>query len=290
MTDQAVGASALFPDAPRLVLDTTEQVGDQPRPASQPTQDPPDVDAATALQVHLLELATVSLGELGFEEVLVRVADLATRSIPGADGTGLALREPAETFDTLVSTEAFVADVDAVQYRLGVGPCVDAVIENATVWSGSLADDPRWGAFGPMASDLGVESVLSLPLQVADQVIGSLNVYARGRDAFDPAAAKLGEMFAVLAAVAVQNAQTLVQSQRVVEQLHVALVDSAIVDQAVGVLVYRHRVDEKRALNILRDRGRYEQATVQEIAQTVVDDALARGQRKPEVDGWSLRT
>lgn len=241
------------------------------------------VDAATtALQVHLLELATVSLGELGFEDVLVRVADLATRSIPGADGTGLAVREPAEVYDTLVATDAFVASVDAAQYRLGQGPCVDAVATSVTVRSGSLSDDPRWDEFGPLAAELGVGSVLSLPLQVADVIIGSLNVYARDRHAFDPVAAELGETFAVLAAVAVQNAQTLAQSQRVVEQLHVALVDSAVVDQAVGVLVYRHRVSEERALRILRDRGRFEHATVQEVAQTVVDEALARGQNETE--------
>lgn len=236
--------------------------------------------ATTALQVHLLELAAVSLGDLGFEDVLVRVADLATRSIPGADGTGLAVREPAEMIDTVVATDEFVAAVDMAQYRLGQGPCVDAVETSVTVSSGSLADDPRWDEFGPLAAELGAESVISLPLRVTEEVIGSLNVYSRRRNAFDTVATELGETFAVLAAVAVHNAQALAQSQRVVEQLHVALVDGAVVDQAVGVLVYRHRVSEERALRILRDRGRFEQATVQQVAQTVVDEALARGQHQ----------
>ena len=46
-----------------------------------------------------------------------------------------------------------------------------------------------------------------------------MNVYAKGRHAFDERAAELGEIYAVPAAVAVQNAQVLAQTQRLAVQL-----------------------------------------------------------------------
>ena len=58
---------------------------------------------------------------------------------------------------------------------------------------------------------LGVHSAVSLPLITPDGVIGAMNVYARAKYAFDDRAAELGEIFAVPAAIAVQNAHVLAQ-------------------------------------------------------------------------------
>src|SRR5664279_2998268 len=80
--------------------------------------------------------------------------------------------------------------------------------------SGSLSGDARWLRFGPRAGRLGVHSVLSLPLISADQVVGAMNVYAHARDAFDERSERLGQLYAVPAAIAVQNAQILAQTQR----------------------------------------------------------------------------
>ena len=76
-----------------------------------------------------------------------------------------------------------------------------------TVRSGSLGGEKMWPRFGPRVGRLGVHSALSLPLLLPDQVVGAINVYARGKDIFDEHAAELGELFARPAAVAVHNAQ-----------------------------------------------------------------------------------
>ena len=59
-----------------------------------------------------------------------------------------------------------------------------------------------------------MHSVLSLPLIIPEGVVGAMNVYARDRHVFDDRVAELVEIFAVPAAVAVQNAQVLAQAQR----------------------------------------------------------------------------
>lgn len=59
------------------------------------------------------------------------------------------------------------------------------------------------------ASALGVHSVLSIPLIPPDAVVGGMNIYAHQADAFHEGAARIGELFAVPAAIAVQDAQVL---------------------------------------------------------------------------------
>ncbi len=99
--------------------------------------------------------------------------------------------------------------------------------------SGSLSGDPRWPRFGPRAGWLGVHSVLSLSLLVQDTVVGAMNVYARPKDAFDDRAERIGQLFAEPAAIAVQNAQILAQTQRLAANLAAALTNRAVIDQAI---------------------------------------------------------
>ena len=59
-----------------------------------------------------------------------------------------------------------------------------------------------------------MHSALALPLIVGDQVIGSINAYAKSRDAFAEHAVQLGSQFARPAAVSVYNAQLLAERAR----------------------------------------------------------------------------
>ena len=140
---------------------------------------------------------------------------------------------------TVVASAEFVHAVDDVQYGLGEGPCLLAVETASTQTSGSLGGEPRWPRFGPRVGRMGVHSVLSLPLLLPDRVVGALNVYAHAKDAFGPEAVRIGELFARPAAVSVHNAQILAQSQRLAEQLGAALINRAVIDQALGVIMSR---------------------------------------------------
>ena len=173
------------------------------------------------LRAGLAGLARLTF-RLGLEDMLTRVATYAVRAIPGADGAGLTLLED-DRADTIVATAAFVSEIDDIQYGVGQGPCITAAREAQTVISGSLGADPRWRKFGGTVARLGVHSVVSLPLVTPDRVVGAMNVYAHAKHAFDERAAELGEIFAVPAAVAVQNAQVLAQTQRLAAQLSVGV-------------------------------------------------------------------
>src|ERR1700712_1095866 len=162
--------------------------------------------------------------------MLTNIASYAVRANPRADGAGLTLLEDGRA-DTIVKTTPFVQQIDDIQYGLGEGPCITAAGTGQPVRSGSLGSDARWPRFGPQASTLGVHSVLSLPLRTPDGVVGAMNVCAHNRDVFDERAENLVMLFAVPAAVAVQNAHTLAQATRLATRLQAAVNARAEIEQ-----------------------------------------------------------
>jgi GAF domain-containing protein len=238
----------------------------------QPTDD-------SDLRSSLAGLSQLATGRLALSDVLTQVAELAVRAIPGADGAGLTLIEEHRQ-DTIVASAPFVVEVDAIQYGMGEGPCITAAAQGTTMRSGDLSVDPQWPRFGARVSRLGVHSVLSLPLITDEGVVGAMNVYAHERHAFDDRAAALGELFALPAAIAVQNAQVLAQARRLAAQLQQALTHRAIIDQALGILMSRAGCPAEEAFDRLRRMSQTENVKVHDIAERIVAEAIRRARAR----------
>lgn len=232
------------------------------------------------LLTSLDDLAGLLTGDHSLERTLLRVAELAVRAIPGAQGAGLTLLE-RDRAQTVVATDPFVQQVDDVQYGLGEGPCLSAVADGRTFTSGNLGGDPLWPRFGPRVGRLGVHSALSIPLLVGDGVVvGALNAYARPRDGFGPDAPGLGEAFAGPAAVSVVNAQALAQAERLVGQLTDALTSRAEIDHAIGLLMGRTGGTPDEAFTRLRVQSQQRQVKLVVVARELVADAVARARAR----------
>ena len=244
--------------------------------------------AELALASALDGLAGLVLGDATLKALLTVVAGFAATAIPGADGAGVTLIQQAGLGDTVVASETFVRDIDAIQYRLGEGPCISATSTGRTTRSASLADDARWPSFGAQAADHGVNSVISLPLLLAGEIVGSLNVYAHARDAFGLSAQTFGERFAEAAAVAVGNARELDDQQRAVSQLQRAASTRSAIDQAVGMLAEREGVTGDDALVRLRIAGQRAGVDLETVAHRLVASASAHGSTPPMTDAGPL--
>jgi GAF domain-containing protein len=179
-----------------------------------------------------------------------------------------------------VATAEFVREIDGIQYGIGQGPCITAARDGQTVISGSLGSDPRWRKFGGSVARLGVHSALSLPLIAPDGVVGAMNVYAHDKHVFDERAAELGEIFAVPAAIAVQNAQVLAQTQRLAAQLQAALATRGVIDRAVGIIMSRGGGTEDEALDRLRTLSQNEHRKLAVVARHIIDEAVRRAQAR----------
>lgn len=263
--------------------------GDADIPASGSQGPENDVEAAGAqaaaagadddLRASLAALSQLATGQMELTDVLTRVAEFAVLAIPGADGAGLTLLE-AGHHDTIVASAPFVVEVDAIQYGIEQGPCITAAAEARTVRSGSLDTDTQWPTFGPRVGHLGVHSALSLPLMAGTTVLGAMNVYAHAPDAFTDHAALIGELFAVPAAIAVQNAQVLAQTKRLANQLQAALTSRATIDHAIGLVMGRVGCGPDEAFDRLRQISQSENRKLNAVAEKIVDEAVRRARAR----------
>ena len=235
------------------------------------------------LPASLAGLSGLLTGHRPLRDVLVNIAEFAVQAIPGADGAGLTMLDDDRP-QTVVSTAEFVHAVDDIQYGLGEGPCLLAVVSRRTQMSGSLGGESRWPRFGPRVGRMGVHSVLSLPLLLPGQVVGAMNVYAHAKDAFGPDAIGIGELFAGPAAVSVHNAQVLARSMELTHQLGQALNSRAVIDQALGVLMARTGASAEEAFDRLRAMSQAQHIKLAGVAEALVAEAVRRARARQVSD------
>jgi GAF domain-containing protein len=122
--------------------------------------------------------------------------------------------------------------------------------------------------------------VVSLPLITPDGVVGAMNVYAHEKNAFDERSVDLGEIFAIPAAIAVQNAQVLARTQRLVDQLRSALETRGVIDRAIGIMMSRSGGTEQEAMERLRALSQQEHHKLAVVARQIVDEAVRRAEAR----------
>ena len=252
---------------PRPILDNPNLSKSQPRSSAQvPSDAQRDDRRATSL--------------LDLEEPLLELADLASHTVPGNDGAGVTrLQDGSPVYR---SSNGFARAVDRMQYRIGEGPCIDAVDQGCTVVSGTIgAGDQRWPKFTREAQSLEVRSVLSLSMTVADRVIGSVNVYSRRPDAFDDEAIAIGEQFAGPAASSLSTSHLVVQTLDAADFASYALAERATIETAVGVLIGLNRLSAAAARRRLVAMADESGVTLETAAEHVLAELARRPPRRP---------
>ncbi len=203
------------------------------------------------------------------DEVAERLAALAA-DVFGRRPLRLAL-DAAGPVPVSASTDPVAALAVQVEAELGgVGP-VSGTADGAPVVVSDLAADERWTGVGAEISRrLGVMSVLAAPLRRGNAVVGSLAVYGDAPGAFDDADVSLADWVAAVAGGVLVAAVRCRSAATEVEQLRTAMASRAVIEQAKGILMARHLVDEGAAFAMLRARSQGENRRLRDIATAVV--------------------
>jgi hypothetical protein len=225
-----------------------------------------------------LRVVAESFGQLGAElesmapaDALDAVARMAVDRVPGAVCASITTYEHGR-FRTVAATHDRARRADDIQYALGSGPCLDAIVEDALYRPRDLRHDGRWPEYGErVSSELGLLSMLSYRLgQEADDSIDGLNIYADEVAAFDERAELVGLMLATHGALAV----ALSANQQQVENLRKALVSNREIGVAMGVLMTRHQVTRDQAFGLLRMASQNTNRKLHEVALEVADTGV----------------
>ena len=86
----------------------------------------------------------------------------------------------------------------------------------------------------------------------------------------------MGELYAVPAAVTVQNAKDLAQTRRLAAQLQAALASRSVIDQALGMVMSRAGCGPEEAFERLKALSQREHRKLAEVARHLVGQAAAR--------------
>ena len=197
-------------------------------------------------------LGRLSLRNLSMENLLQTIADLARSVMPGDPEASVTLLVQ-DTPSTAASTARLAADLDVAQYDCGHGPCLHAARTGELTEIPDTRTESRWPDYVGRAVERGNRGSLSVPLVMDGQekIRGSLNIYARQPQAFDHDSRSVAARFATYAAVAADNMYAYQGARDLAHNLQRALESRAVIDQAKGILIERHKVTGDRAFELL---------------------------------------
>src|SRR3954454_561678 len=95
------------------------------------------------------------------EATLQAITSSATRTVPHADECGISYVLARRRIEPRAWTSDLPREVDALQERLGQGPCLDAVWEQEIVRVDDIRTEDRWPQFAQLASSMGVGSMIA---------------------------------------------------------------------------------------------------------------------------------
>ncbi len=236
---------------------------------SEPALPPPLAGQREGLQALLAQLGTVLLSSETIESTVELVTVLAGESIPGTAGAGVTVVDNRGK-RSLAASHPLVEQADLLQYRLDAGPCLTAAVERTPVRIDDVGTDDRWPEWCAEVADLGVHSVLSVPLVAGGTGLGAIKVYSAERAAFDSRAERILELFARQAAVLLANTLTLADAHRTNSQLTDALQRRDVIGQAKGILLARGAADDSEAFAMLITASQRSNTKLHEVARRLV--------------------
>jgi signal transduction protein with GAF and PtsI domain len=203
---------------------------------------------------------------------LQRVVE-ATRTVVGVDGTGLTLAHEDGQPRWVAVSDAAMELLEQIQHDFGEGPCLAAFAEDRVVAVEDLGSERVWDRVATVVDQLHVRGVLSVPVRLADQPVGTLDVYATQPRAWSLEEVEALGALAVVTAELVSTGVELANREVEVAQLRQALTSRVWIEQAKGVLAATRGVGPDAAFQQLRKQARSSSRKLADLAQEVVQEA-----------------
>lgn len=198
------------------------------------------------------------------EAVLHAIVDAAVPIVPGASWAGVSLVTKRRV-EPAAATDDIVARLDELQTSMREGPALSVLDERRPIVVNNLAVAEKWPQFIPIATDLGVHSMLVFPLLVQNETLGVLTLYGATPHVFTDDSVAIGEILAQHAAVAVAGSTA-------TEQLHLAVASRDIIGQAKGILMHRDRLSGLQAFATLTKASQETNVRLVDVARWLVDE------------------
>ena len=223
--------------------------------------DPPDLAVLGTQFGEISRMLAASDGQVDPQLVV----SLASKAVPHAQHCGITLLHADGAPESVAISDELPGHVDALQYRLHEGPCLDASEGDDLVVCEEMATDERWPAFGPACAAMGVRSMLCVRVLLVGSDRAALNFYSVTPSAFDDLDAGVASIFGPFAAMAINQ----VVRDREVATLGAALGSSREIGTAIGILMTRYKVTSERAFGLLSEASQHLNQKLRDVASAV---------------------
>jgi len=227
-------------------------------------------DQALLLQT-LSRFAVILPSRYDVQEALSELTESVT-TVLGLCGSWVTMADDGRlNFLTAVSQASAELERDHAQLHPFACPCRDASSTGEVIRVTDVRQQPtRWPEFSAFATRLSVAGVAAIPMRLADQVIGALNLYSpEPRDWSDEDMAVAGVLADVATSYMV-NASKLRQQEQLSEQLQEALESRVIIEQAKGITAQQHALSIDQAYQRMRRHARTNNASLRTVAEAIV--------------------
>ena len=203
---------------------------------------------------------------------LLRVAE-ATRTVLEVDGAGLTLAHEDGPPRWVAATDAAMELLEQVQHDFGEGPYLEAYDQDRAVGVEDLRAAPARTRIDAVVGQLHICGVLSVPVRLAGQPVGTLDVYSTEPRTWTAHELEAAGEFAAVAGELVHTTVELASRELELVQLRQALTSRIWIEQAKGVLAASQGLEPEAAFQQLRARARASSRRLAELAREVVQDA-----------------
>jgi GAF domain-containing protein len=230
---------------------------------------PDRAEESVELAAVLRELGGVVLATETIETIVELVIRSAVATIPETTGASVTLVD-VRGARTVAASDVLVEQTDAAQYELGAGPCLTAWRDQVTVRIDDIATETRWPQWCASATQLGVRSMVSVPLITGGASTGAIKVYSTVPGAYDERDEQLLTLFAQQAAILLVNTQTLADARKLSTDLSHALGNRDVIGQAKGALIAQGAANDEAAFAMLVMASQRTQTKLHDVARQLM--------------------
>jgi GAF domain-containing protein len=217
----------------------------------------------------LSRFAVVLPAHYDLESALSELTESATQVL-GLSGSGVTMAEEGRLrFITAVNEAS--EELERNQEQQQAGPCRDAYETGEVVRITDVRlESTRWPEFSATATRLNIAGVAGIPMRLADQVIGALNLYAPQPREWSDEDMAVAKVLADVATSYVVNASNLRQQEQLSEQLQQALESRIVIEQAKGITSQRNAITIDEAYHLIRGHARSNNASLRTVSEAIV--------------------
>lgn len=199
----------------------------------------------------LRELTAGMIKTDDLDTALDHLARTSRHAVSGGSWSSVTLLQAGEPA-SVAASDPRVHALDEMQYSGVEGPSMTAIQRREIILSEDLRTETRWHRWRRLALARGVAGVLSAPVDVDDQVIGSINLYAAE-------AGVLSDQHQLTAMLLSEHAGLLLAAVRdrsrqaaLMGELDETLARGEVISQAIGIVMTQRRCPAEEALQVLR--------------------------------------